>query len=207
MHIAGGLYREICLRPAWNGLYGSGGRAAMTVASVSGKPTLHTYFEELGHVGLDQYDDRGIELVLSSRRSGVAFSYFHPLSTPYLEPPKPEICEPLKVHGDTVLRYGFVEGDAIVSGRRVIFDPQGWNDRHCFFDNGSDAQELALVLNVQELGEISQGEDITDVACSLIRKEQANVVVVKRGIFGATVIDKDLNTKEIRNYSSPQQEY
>lgn len=34
MHIDGGICRERCLRPAWNGMFGSGGRAALSVAAL-----------------------------------------------------------------------------------------------------------------------------------------------------------------------------
>ena len=175
----------------------------MAVASLSIQPTLHTFFEDFGHPGLDQYNDLGIKLELSYRRSGIAFAYFHPLSTPYLEPSKAEPCEPLKVKGNTVLRFGFVEGSAIVSGRRVVFDPQGWKDQIGFFENGSAAEELALVLNMQELRELGQGEPANETARNLIRTKQASAVVVKNGIFGATVIDESLSEKEIPAFKSP----
>lgn len=102
-----------------------------------------------------------------------------------------------------MLRYRFIGGDAIVSGQRVTFDPQDGTDRFHFFDNGSEAQELAFVLNVQELDETSQGETTTEADCSVIRKEQANIAVVKREIFGATVIDQDIRTMEIPAFKSP----
>ncbi|MBU9863835.1 hypothetical protein J1791_01045, partial [Rahnella aceris] len=43
MHIIGGVYREICLRPHWNYIYGSGGRAALAMCEMGVDIHLHTY--------------------------------------------------------------------------------------------------------------------------------------------------------------------
>ena len=204
MHIAGGLYREVCLRPAWNGLFGSGGRAALAVAGLSPGPTLHSYIEEHGLADLDIYRDHGIHLNLVSRKSVIAFAYFHPLSTPHREPRDPERCHPIEVRGETVLRFGFVEGEAIVSAERAIFDPQGWLDPLGFYANGSTADELALVLNEPELRRLSGGLPTDEAARNLIRKRQANIVVIKRGIRGATVLDEALDIHNVPAFKSPR---
>ena len=44
MEIAGGVYRELCCIPKWDAIFGSGGRAAAAVASLSPDSVLHTYF-------------------------------------------------------------------------------------------------------------------------------------------------------------------
>ncbi len=44
----------------------------------------------------------------------ISFSYFHPLSPALLEPAVPAAQPVLTVSGDVVLRFGFVEGDAVV---------------------------------------------------------------------------------------------
>ncbi|MEM5471943.1 hypothetical protein WNZ14_09430 [Hoeflea sp. AS60] len=202
MLIAGGLYREICLRPAWNGLFGSGGRAALAIVGQSDSPVLHSYFEDADNTDLAIYCDHGIKLDLSPRQSGIAFAYFHPLSKPHLEQSDLTKCQPLQVHGDVVLRFGFVEGDAIVSARRATFDPQGWRDPLGFCANGSFAEELALVLNETELSRMEADLSVNEAARKLIRSGQANVVVIKRGVFGATVLDQTLKSYAIPAFKS-----
>ena len=203
MHIVGGLYHEICLRPAWNGLFGSGGRAALTVAALSSETILHSYFQDLEHVALDSYRDKGIQLALKKCKSGVAFAYFHPLSQPHLEASGPKEQEPIKVEGDTVLRFGLVEGDAIVNAKRAVLDPQGSMNSQDFRSNGSDAEELAIVLNENELKTWADDLVPEQAAREFICAKQANVIVIKRGFQGATVVNESLEVYEIPAFKSP----
>ena len=203
MHIVGGLYHEICLRPAWNGLFGSGGRAALTVAALSGETILHSYFKDLEHVALDPYRDKGIQLALKKSKSGVAFAYFHPLSRPHLEVNGPKEQELIKVEGDTVLRFGLVEGDAIVTAKRAILDPQGSMNAQNFHSNGSAAEELAIVLNENEMKTWADDLAPEEAAREAISANQANVVVIKRGFQGATVVNELLEVHEIPAFKSP----
>ena len=139
MHIAGGLYHEICLHPAWNALFGSGGRAEKAMAAIGGKANLHSYFEDNQSISLEPYLDRGIVLDLHPRQSQIAFAYFHPLSIPHLEPRNIAQETSIHVETDTVLRFGLVEGDAKVSARRAVFDPQGWHSPLHFSENVSQS--------------------------------------------------------------------
>lgn len=203
MHIVGGLYHEICLRPAWNGLFGSGGRAALTVAALSNKTILHSYFEDFTHVALDPYRDNGIQLALKKRETGIAFAYFHPLSRPHLEANDLEEQEPIKVEGDTVLRFGLVEGDAIVSAKRAVLDPQGSMNAQDFHSNGSTAEELAIVLNEIEMKSYADDLAPEEAAQEIISTKQANIVVIKRGFRGAIVVNESLDVHEIPAFKSP----
>ncbi|CDZ31061.1 Hypothetical protein, partial CDS, partial [Neorhizobium galegae bv. officinalis] len=45
MHIAGGLYRELCVHPHWDCLLGSGGRAARALSKISPGTNFSCYFE------------------------------------------------------------------------------------------------------------------------------------------------------------------
>ena len=203
MHVVGGLYNEICLQPAWNGLYGSGGRAALAISKLSNEVILHSYFEEESSMRLDSYRDLGIRLKLEHRAESIAFAYFHPLSTPYLHPEKPRQSRPIWVEGQTALRFGFVEGEAIVKAKRAVFDPQSSRQAQSFFSNGSSAEQLAIVLNEFELSRREEAETISHAAREIIRKEQANVVVIKRGFKGATVVDEYQRSFEIPSFKSP----
>lgn len=203
MHIAGGLYQEICLHPAWNALFGSGGRAAQALAALGGKTMLHSYFENDQSISLEPYLDRGIELALHYRQAPIAFAYFHPLSTPYLEPSIIAQETAFHVNGDTVLRFGLVEGDAVVRAKRAVFDPQGWRNPLHFSENGSHADEVALVLNAQELVSRSGTSDIEVAARELIKTGVAKVVVVKRGVRGAIVVSDMQPTRIIPAFRSP----
>jgi hypothetical protein len=202
IHIAGGLYREICLHPAWNTLLGSGGRAAKALTALGDKTILHSYFEDDQSIALEPYRDSGITLELTGRRSPIAFAYFHPLSTPHLEPSGRAQESAFHVNAETVLRFGLVEGDAVVRARRAIFDPQGTGGSLHFRENGSEADEITLVLNAEELMSGTGSPDIEDAARSLVNKGSASVVVVKQGVSGALVIESGKRTMFVPAFRS-----
>src|SRR3546814_19974745 len=79
----------------------------------------------------------------------VAFDYFHPLSTPGISPVpgRLEPLPPIHVEGEVVLRFGMLEGDAIVKADRAVYDPQSAFSTPRFTDNGSQANHLAIVPN------------------------------------------------------------
>ncbi len=54
----------------------------------------------------------------------VTFRYFHPLSKPEFTPPRPKQNKRIVVEGESVLRFGFMEGEAEVHGGKVVYDPQ-----------------------------------------------------------------------------------
>ena len=185
--IAGGCYWEACEAPDWRALYGSGGRAAE--ALIGRAPImLHTYYPKAREADLYPFIASGIDVRAANCTSALAFAYFHPLSDPVLAPRRADILrEPsLKAAGDAVLRFGFVEGDAIVHGRRVVYDPQSAGEFDPFGRNGSSAHELAIVLNAHELRTASRTHDL-EAAANALLKSSAEVVVIKCGVQGAFV--------------------
>lgn len=204
MEIAGGLYREICESPAWNAQYGSGGRAAAAISSLSSGSTLHTYVFDEHSEGILHLQTLGINIKGSSTKEEIAFSYFHPLSRPHIEPPIPSIKQlpPLNVSGDTVLRFGFLEGDAIINARRAIYDPQTSRLPSPFSANGSQAKELAIVLNEAELSSAAGTSNIDAAADKLMQEQGASVVIVKAGTRGATVYERNGIRNPIPAYRS-----
>lgn len=203
MHIAGGLYKEICLVPDWSAEYGSGGRAAAAVARLSPGTVLHAYAPTLGSSGQDALEQLGVELRLQPSSHGIAFAYFHPLSTPYIEPRRSTIVRhaPIEVSGEAVLRFGFLEGEAIVRANRAVYDPQTSVSPAWFADNDSCADELALVLNEAEARALSGRGDVREAATALLQLG-ARVVVVKCGVRGALVMERGGAIGEVPAYRS-----
>jgi pfkB family carbohydrate kinase len=185
--IAGGCYFEACEAPHWRALYGSGGRAAQALIG-RGPVTLHTYFPKAREGELYPFVAAGIDVKAADTASALAFAYFHPLSDPVLAPLRSDIPRrpPIRAAGDAVLRFGFVEGEAIVCGRRVVYDPQSVGEFEPFGRNGSSAQELAVVLNAHELRAASRQDDL-DTAARALLESGAEVVVAKSGVLGAFV--------------------
>ncbi len=189
MQIAGGLYQESCEVTHWDALFGSGGRAAAVVASLAGKSTLHTYAAP-SNCGLSTFEDMGVCVVAYSAPTTIAFAYFHPLSQPHIQPLTIKRQAPIQVSGEVVLRFGLLEGDAVVSATRAIYDPQTHKQSNPFHTNGSRAQHLALVLNESELEALAGTHELSSAAATLMREQGATVVVVKRGLRGAMVFER-----------------
>ncbi len=204
MHIAGGLYKETCLVPDWNAEYGSGGRAAAAVAGLSPVTVLHAYAPAFGSSGQDALERLGVELRLQPSSHGIAFAYFHPLSTPHIEPHRSGIVwhAPIDLSGEAVLRFGFLEGEAIVQANRAVYDPQTSINPAAFGENGSCADELALVLNEAEARALSGRSDVREAAIALLDSGGAHVVVVKGGARGALVMERGGATAEVPAYRS-----
>ena len=204
MLIAGGVYREQCCVPAWDAMFGSGGRAAMAISALSPGSSLYAYVESCEIEATNVLKKLGVAVKFSQRRTGVVFSYFHPLSRPYIYPTVHEIvCQPaITIQGDAVLRFGFLEGEAIVDAGRAVYDPQTWRNPAPFEANGSRSNELAVVLNELEVKSASGLADLSLAAQQVIEDQQAELVVVKRGIWGATVFERSGNVSHIPVYRS-----
>jgi hypothetical protein len=80
-----------------------------------------------------------------------------------------------------------LEGDAVVSAARAVYDPQTHHNARPFAENGSSARELALVLNELEVCSLGGSHNSTEAAARIMRDGGAVVVVVKRGAWGAEV--------------------
>lgn len=130
----------------------------------------------------------------------IAFDYFHPLSVPEHNW-NGETLAPIEVDGVRVLRFGFIEGDAIVRAETAVFDPQSSGVR--FDGNGSRADRLATVLNDVELLAETEATDVVSAAASLLRHDD-DVVVVKRGARGAEVHRRNQPIAHIPVYRSAQ---
>ena len=89
------------------------------------------------------------------------------------------------------MRFGFLEGDAIVHGGRVVYDPQSNSSIPPYSKNGSSAKALAIVLNQNELRDTMPGNSIVNAARALMAREHAQVIVVKCGPNGAIVLETE----------------
>lgn len=192
MIVAGGVYREECIRPAWSRIFGSGGRAAAAVSLLSPGTRLVAYAcEQWVEDAEHSMAAFGVTAELARIPNDIAFHYLHPLSHAELEGAPEARYSTLHVTGDTVLRFGFIEGDARVDAKRAIFDPQNAAEVLRFRENGSNAEALTIVLNEVEL-KLALGNAGEEGARKLMQHSQASVVVVKRGPRGATVFAKDV---------------
>ncbi len=196
IHVVGGVYSEYCVHPRWNEVFGSGGRAAFAIANLGKPVTLHTFLSDealevfkTGTAWISHLDVQRISIPET-----VSFSYLHDLATPRVSGVPSSKHSPLVVEEEDVLRFGMLEGDAIVRAKRAVYDPQNGLSAEPFGSNGSTAQRLAIIVNASEARHLSgmPDGDLAKVAASLADTQGAEVVVVKMGALGALVCSKNL---------------
>lgn len=192
--IAGGTYYEFCVSPEWKYLYGSGLRAAAALSDICSDVTLHTYVdasacEQLVAVAAEF----GISVEHKLSPATIRFKYFHGLSVPTITPTLHSIEQqsPLFVEDGVVLRYGMLEGEAIVRGRMVVYDPQSAHRTEPFHRNGSTAEKLAIVANVRECKMLTGKEQLEEVIEVLFESHGCDVAVIKRGSQGTFIVSKE----------------
>lgn len=194
--IAGGTYVERCVDPPWDQLFGSGGRAAASLCALDDDVSLTTYVDDRHRPALDALAATlGFKVKAAATQTTPSFSYYHGLSEPRIRPNihMIGISTPLVVEDTTILRFGILEGDAVVHGERVVYDPQSAFDPRPFHENGSTAKELAIVANYRECLTLAGSQSTSQAAPAelgraILQNQNAQVVVIKQGSFGTTVI-------------------
>jgi nucleoside 2-deoxyribosyltransferase len=194
IHVVGGVYHEYCVHPQWNELYGSAGRAAVAIAEMGLPIHLHSYFSTKsessfrGAYGLYS----ALTLHVSKTADAVRFKYVHDSAEPTISPRHLQQATPISLNEDKVVRFGMLEGDAVINAQMAVYDPQNPGAPIPFGKNGSKAKRLALVLNAAEAQALSGAAGKTPEECArfLSSSESAEVVVIKQGPLGAVVCDR-----------------
>jgi nucleoside 2-deoxyribosyltransferase len=189
--VVGGVYYEYCARPRWDSLYGSGGRAAVGLAKMGGQVRLRSYFTPASSAQFRA--DFALLSKLTLAESAVAkeirFRYMHDSSKPEIFRQPDARGADISVVADNVVRFGMLEGEAIVEADWAVYDPQNMGVAEPFAKNGSKANHLALVLNSYEAQAMANawGRPPNECAQIIAGQQNAEVVVVKMGAAGALV--------------------
>lgn len=189
--VVGGVYEERCLRPHWDQVIGSGGRAAIYLSGLGIPTTLHTYvLDSLRARIAESAEVHGFTLVATTAPQSVSFLYAHCFSQPRITPDRSIISPqaPLIIEADTIIRFGMMEGDAVVRAKTAVYDPQATLGARHFRANGSTAERLAVIANRREIAQLSGSSDVVAGARQVLQQDRANVVVVKCGLSGALVV-------------------
>lgn len=189
--VAGGLYGERCLNPDVDELFGSGGRAAMALARAGHKVEWHYYCpDELSNAAQLTLMNAGLIHHPYSCAEQITFMYDHPLARPIYYPGMIQSNPAIQVKGENVLRFGMMEGDAIVTATNCVFDPQSSSDPQPFDGNGSHADKLALVLNEAEVLRYASAPDEVTAIQRIDEAQPGSVVLVKAGADGCRVYEE-----------------
>lgn len=188
--VVGGVYAERCIEPFWDDVYGSAGRAAAAISGAIPDVRLVTYRAEDLADGVENLAAvYGLAVEGPAISTGVGFDYMHSLAEPRITP-RPDALlqqQPLAVDDDVVLRFGMLEGTAVVRARRAVYDPQSAFDPRPFHENGSSAQELAVILNMLEARRLTGETEPERMIEKLLASQGATIVVLKMGGRGALV--------------------
>ncbi|OEZ49276.1 nucleoside 2-deoxyribosyltransferase [Janthinobacterium sp. MP5059B] len=204
LKIAGGIYREICQFPERREILGSGGRAAAALDDFDVDVQLHAFVPDSHanevRLNLANYN---FELCLSPGKHLISFRWLHGLASPQQEPLLgiDDLAGKLDVKGDLVLRYGMVEGSAVVDAEVAVYDPQAPLHAKYFTENGSKARRLAYVINSVEAKLLTGSDDPSQQLSTIHRRENAAVVVLKQGPHGALVSD-GINVRRVPCYKT-----
>lgn len=191
IHVVGGFYKERCTSPSWDEVYGSGGRAAVAIATCGSDVEFHTYTSSRSAALLQMYTEvyNKLKTHTTPINEAIAFYYLHDLGDPqiYNVPDVPTL--PLKVKAEHVVRFGMLEGDAIVDANWAVYDPQNQGAPVPFSANGSTANHLALVLNSWEARQMAALPEGSAQECAekIGQEQNAEVVIIKQGAQGALV--------------------
>jgi nucleoside 2-deoxyribosyltransferase len=191
LDVVGGVYRERCRLPNnTEEILGSGGRAASVVAGLGFDVTLHTATDvgtavaiaNLGQV----FHFSSVEANLT--RSG-QFQYDHALSTPIISLPIiPTSGLTVEVDAEDALVFGMLEGPVEVRAKRIVYDPQNPISPEPFRSR-SPTSRIAYVLNASEAKKLAKVDDVLEAARTIVSEYGAEVVVIKRGPWGALVYE------------------
>ncbi|WP_457134577.1 PfkB family carbohydrate kinase [Mycobacteroides abscessus] len=190
MIIVGGIYHEMVTIPSYEGLFGSGLRAAAALSS--GENTLVGALDEASAslAGATIVTLR-VTARTVRRDQPVRFRYMTPMSSPAIDGPSATLLEPLIADDDTVLAFGTVEqGNRQIRGDRVVFDPQQPRGLQRLDTAGIDADQLVVIANAREARALARGEpDLVTAARRIGAESGAAAVIIKDSARGCLVAE------------------
>lgn len=189
IHVVGGVYHEYCVRPAWDNLYGSAGRAAIAIARMGVEANLHSYFTKQGaeQFRADFALQSNLSITQTTTSAMTRFWYLHDSAEPKVFNSNGKIEHRRVVEAEKVIRFGILDGDDVVKADWAVYDPQRMGATIPFSANGSTATHLALVMNVEEAQTMADrpGGGPEECAKLLASQHGAEIVVIKMGPQGA----------------------
>ncbi|MCI1648787.1 MAG: PfkB family carbohydrate kinase [Bacteroides sp.] len=194
LHVIGGSYIECCQDPVYFELYGSGLRATIALSNYNNiKKVFHTCIDHrYSSVLLSISKINNFEIDKTCISKNIEFLYYHPLSSPVCinEPNKRRKITPKINTNENVLYYGLVEADYAFQANYLVYDPQ---NQRLFETKNCKASHLALVLNKNEALLLSKvkSKKLEVIGESIMKTENAEVVIIKNGTQGALVIEKN----------------
>lgn len=190
--ITGGTYREQCLHPDFDMQFGSGLRACHAIHALdkSAEIEFHTFCSKDKELFLNMFESHyKIKTYKYLAQDDIGFYYDYPLRTPVIYP-RPDLikqADAIHLSADHILYFGMLEGNAVVKGKKVVYDPQSPVCPKAFSETKSAAEELAVVINYKEAKKIAKKESLDEIRDFFFKEEKVAALVIKMGPKGAMV--------------------
>ena len=202
--VVGGVYGERCAFPVRDEVYGSAGRAAAALSSHVERVRLHTVLpleeQKRTTARLGSFD---VEVLAREGEQLVGFDYLHCLSDPIVTPHPPDIRRQPRLHvkAERTILFGMMECAATVEADVCVYDPQSPTRPGGFRKSGSKAKRLVFIANAHEIARLTHKSG-SEAAQDVLAREKAEVVVVKRGMGGALVVDHQGKQWDVPAYAT-----
>lgn len=219
LSVIGGTYTEVCLHPNWRRVYGSGCRAAIAVtdllknagANKDEVVRFYSWASDEEHKAIKGLLRRtGVQPYFVKRDQPIEWQYDHSLGPPRLYPGRDDLKQmpARRIEAQNALLFGTVECQPTVEAEALVYDPQASNLAVPFSQTGGKTKRLAIVANMSEgraiAGKLNlkykKGDDAAEsLGKAILTAEDAEVVVIKNGVRGATVLTRD-GKREIQSF-------
>ncbi len=191
MKVIGGIYREICLDPRSDNLYGSAMRSVIALSKGCNDLSLVGMVEpELKEEVMRLAKTFKFKTEIKGRAKEIGFIYDTPLSSPRLYGLKTNAIRRIEASAANIICFAMVEANIKVSADHLVVDPQGLSEMEERIS--WSANHLAIVANRWEavaLLRTTVNSDPEDLAIRLREKYDAEVAIVKCGAIGAVMSD------------------
>lgn len=208
--IIGGSYKEVCdLYDDKPHLKGSGLRALEVFMELGwdGNLTYHSCIGKNKPILESIYHRENIKLMLQDSQD-VTFCYDHPFRMTSVYP-RPDVLfynkKRIEAEDENMLVFGMIDADFKVKAKKAVFDPQTTVMMPSYRGNGSEAEELVMVLNASEAKALSEREDLMEQRTVIFEKENCQALVIKQGVKGAMLFrNKDDDGVQVPVFMTPK---
>jgi nucleoside 2-deoxyribosyltransferase len=183
-------------------IWGSGGRAAAVTAGFQIATSLYTAADVPTGKSLASLGESfGFQYFPTSIPSSPQFRYVHALATPNIWPPELSFEKPtITVSAEAALVFGMLEADLDVRAEKIVYDPQNPFSPQPF-SRQKGLSRIAYVLNSSEALRLAGMSDVREAGRKIIADLGVNIVVIKRGPWGAMVFE-GTNIAEVPAYQT-----
>lgn len=208
--IIGGSYKEVCdLYDDKPHLKGSGIRSLEVFLELgwNGMLSFYSCIGKNRRIVESLYHREHVKLILTDSMD-VTFNYDHPFRMTSVYP-RPDVIfvnkKKIEAVDDNVLVFGMIDADFKVKAKKAVFDPQTTVMIPSFRGNGSEAEELILVLNASEARALAGCAEVKGQRDVIFEKEKCQALVIKQGAKGAMLFrSKDDDGVRIPVYMTPK---